>query len=638
MARIYSIRKSRKILRSHYALFKRKHKRLPQADREEIEADLRELDAALLAKDRERASKAARLVQQHGSMGLRRTFLDVTRDLFCAIVFAVVVAFVIRQFWFELYQVPTGSMRPTIEEQDRLLVSKTTFGVNFPFHDKLTFFREDRIQRNGIIVLTTANMDLPDSNMLYFGIFPGKKRFVKRCCSRPGDTLYFYGGRIYGFDKDGVPFYELSDEKILAESGIEKIEHIPFITFEGKPSLKKRLSNGIYGEVITKQMNLPVAKMELKPDGVISGSFFDGMSWKRENLRAVNQKHSSPQAYSELWGMGNYAMCRILTREELKKFYHRHGEAELYLELRHTPNMQHPKPQVRQSDSGKYFPQFTPFVSLIPLDQRHLDILHDAMITARFHVKEGAAFRYVEGNRRPQRREFDPKFPKVSNGLYEFYYGKGYRIFPLGVQTPMSAKNGLYERNAATIQKLFNLGFAFNTLYDPHLREQPFMPSRYAYWRDGELYVMGAPLLKKDDPALSRFVEEEKKREEQSRESLPYVPFIDRGPPLLQDGSLDIEFVRQFGLKVPDNALVALGDNYAGSADSRDFGFVPMHNLRGAPSFIFWPPGKRLGPLAQPPYPWITLPNLLIWSLAAVVITLCTLIVRRRNSRSIFRN
>ena len=638
MARSYPLRKSRKILRSQHSIFKRKEKRLAASDREEIESDLRELDSALLAKDRERASIAARKMQHHSKEGLRKSFLDVTRDLFFAILFAVVVAFVIRQFWFELYQVPTGSMRPTIEEQDRLLVSKTTFGVNFPFHDKLSFFDEMRVQRNGVIVFTTKNMDLADSDMLYFGFLPGKKRLVKRCVTRPGDTIYFYGGHIYGFDKSGNSFDELYNPQILKEAGVEKIEHIPYISFEGNPVLKKRLSNGVYGEVITKQMNLPVAKMQLRADGNVGGTFFNGEKWTRENLKALKAPHPKPESYSDLWGIGNFAMCRLLTPDELEHFYHRSGDAPLYLELRHTPNMQQPKPLIRQSDQGKYFPQFTPFVSLIPLEQKHLDLIQEAMITARFHVKNQGAFRYVERSRRPQRKEFDPKFPNVPNGLYEFYYGEGQKVFATGIQFPMSKKNPLYSSSPENVQKLFNLGFTFNTLYDPHLREQPFLPSRYAYWRDGELFIMGAPILKKEDSTLTTFIEEELTRQKESPDSAPYIAFVDHGPPLKEDGSLDIDFVRAFGLKIPDNAVVALGDNYAGSADSRDFGFVPMHNLRGAPSFIFWPPGKRIGPLAQPPYPWITFPNLLAWITAAIAFTLSYLWVRRRNKRSIFKD
>lgn len=636
MARPYSLKKSRKILRSHYALFKRKRKRLSESDKRSAEADLRELDEALLAKDRLRASNAAKMVQKHEH--LTKSFWDVARDFIFAILFAIIVAFIIRQFWFELYQVPTGSMRPTIEEQDRLLVSKTTFGVSPPFQNKLLLHDEEYIQRNGIIVLTTEGMNLADSNMLYFGIFPGKKRFVKRCVTKPGDTIYFYGGRIYGIDKEGKAFDEGYNEELLQKYGIEKIEHIPFISFQGQPVLAKRLSTGMYGEVTFKQMDLPMCKMQVQPNGRIAGTFFDGKKWVEEDLKLLKEPHDWPASYSDLWGIGNFAMARLLTPEEALKFYQVKGDdALLYLELSHTPNLSHPKPQIRQSMSGKYFPDFTPFSSLIPLQQQHLDALQQALITARFYVKDGSAYRYIEKGRRPQRREFDPKFSDVPNGLYEFYYGKGYKVYPSGILWPISKKNPLYNTSAENVQKLFNMGFSFNLLYQPHLAEQPFVPQRYAYWREQELYIMGAPILKKGDPVLESFIQKELTKQRESSDALPYIAFVDRGPPLKEDGSLDVDFIRAFGLKIPETSVVALGDNYAGSADSREFGFVPVQNLRGAPSFIFWPPGPRFGALAQPPYPWITLPNLLTWTIAAIIFILSYLYISRRNKRSIFK-
>jgi signal peptidase I len=165
---------------------------------------------------------------------------------------------------------------------------------------------------------------------------------------------------------------------------------------------------------------------------------------------------------------------------------------------------------------------------------------------------------------------------------------------------------------------------------------QPYNPQRFAYYREGNLYVMDTPILKKTDPTLIRFLQNELEKQSQSTREAPYIAFVDHGPPLKEDGSLNIDFIKAFGLKVPDNGVLALGDNYAMSADSRDFGFVPTENLRGAPSFIFWPPSDRLGPLPQPPYPWLTAPNLIVWIAAATILILALLWIRRRNQRSLF--
>lgn len=116
------------------------------------------------------------------------------------------------------------------------------------------------------------------------------------------------------------------------------------------------------------------------------------------------------------------------------------------------------------------------------------------------------------------------------------------------------------------------------------------------------------------------------------KERSDYIAFVDHGAPF-KEGKLDVDFIKKFGLKVPDNAILALGDNYAMSADSRDFGFVPIENLRGAPSFTYWPPSKRLGPLPEPSRPWLTLPNLIVWGAVLLVIIIWILYCRKRRQR-----
>ena len=106
----------------------------------------------------------------------------------------------------------SGSMRPTLKEKDMLLVSKTDFGINIPLQAKHLYFDQDLLKRGSIVIFTSKNLDISDQNMLYFYLFPGKKQLVKRLIGKPGDILYFYGGRIYGIDKHGNEIKERSEE------------------------------------------------------------------------------------------------------------------------------------------------------------------------------------------------------------------------------------------------------------------------------------------------------------------------------------------------------------------------------------------------------------------------------------------
>lgn len=632
------LRKCRRILRSGVRLLKKKGGRLIERERIEFENELRALEVAIFSKNKSEATEIAKRVNTFIKTHFPKSALEQIKEIFYALGFAIVVAFLIRQFWFELYEVPTGSMRPTVEELDRMVVSKTTFGLNIPFLEKSLFYSDDLIKRAGIIVFTVAGMDVADSEMLYFYLFPGKKRYIKRAMGKPGDTVYFYGGYLYGIDNEGKSIIDLADPHFLERYGIERIDHIPYITFDGKMTVGNAVAPNVYDSVQIKQMNRTVGKMQLTRSGKIEGSFYDGNAWVPDRPEALKAPHDKPMSYSDLWGIGNYAMARLLTKEQVEDFYDKapeNGEAVLYLELKHTPNFTYPKPEMRRDEWGRIHPMPTPMTALIPLNQTHLEAIQKALFTARFYVENGRAYRYQEGRSRPQRPEFDPKFPNVPNGLYEFYYGVGYKIHAGGIQTRLSQNHPLYSKDPDNIRKLFNLGIGFNIVFEPMASNQPYNPQRFAYYRDGDLYVMGAPILKKNDPVLIRFVQNEQEKEEKSTRETPYIAFVDHGPPL-KDGKIDREFIEAFGLKIPEGGVLALGDNYAMSADSRDFGFVPTQNLRGAPSFTFWPPGKRIGPLPQPPYPWLTLSNFIVWIVILIIIAICWIYIRKRNRVSFF--
>lgn len=634
----YSRHKCRKILKNGSFLYHKKGHKLTENERSALENDLEKLDTALLKKKGEETYFFAERVEAFIKTRFPKKLWDHFKELIYALLFAVVVAFFIRQFWFELYEVPTGSMRPTVKELDRLVVSKTTFGIHIPFCKKLLFYKPEYIKRAGTIIFTVAGMDVADSETIYFYLFPGKKRFVKRTVSKPGDILYFYGGRIYGVDKEGKPISELADESFLREAGIEKIGHIPYISMNGKNSVSSPLRRGYFEATQIHQMNQPVAKLSYEKNGDFKGLFFNGEDWLKDQPALLKKPHTAPVSYSDIWGIGNYAMARLLTRQELDKLYDIKSieKGILYLELRHTPNLSYPLPEMRQDETGKIHPMITPYVAFIPLQELHLKRIQKSLTTSRFYVQNGRVSRYDGMSHNHHYSEFDPLFPGVPDGTYEFFNGKGYKVHFGGITSALPENHPLYNLSPENIQKLFNLGIGFYTLFSPIARNQPFEPQRFAYYREGDLYLMDAPILKSDDPTLSNFVNEELEKQDRSSEETPYIAFVDHGPPLKEDGSIDIDFIRAFGLKVPEDKVMALGDNYAMSADSRDFGFVPVHNLRGAASFTFWPPGSRMGPLAQPPYRWFTFPNLLIWSVVVIIAGSCLFYIYRRNQKPYF--
>lgn len=597
----YQLRKSKKIYAQIDRLYRRKQKFLDPKAKEKILRTLQKLQGAILEKNGADAKQIASELKEISFQFMVRSPFERVRDSVVSIGVALLFAVVIRTMWFELYTIPTGSMRPTLKESDVLLVSKTDFGLNIPLKSSHFTFDPSLVQRGSIVVWSTGDMDIPDSETRYFGVFPGKKIFVKRLIGKPGDSLYFYGGQIYGVDKDGN---EIKDTGSL--------EHIPFIHFEGKVDQISQSTS------VFRQMDLPIAKLSANSFGFISGEM-------------IGQNGREPFAhYSDLWGMNNYAMARLLTQNELHGL---HPTLEkglnpgvLYLELTHHPSLK--EARIVRDELGRMRPDLGVSASVIPLDKEHVDLIASNMTTARFHVKNGSAYRLGFEEKHPFYSKHYPVLKGVPNGTYEIQNGKAFQVFSFGFTKELSSDHPIYSKDPSFVQTLYNFGIEFLDLYKPQKNSKAY-PSRYAYFRDGALYLLGRPIFQKGESALVDFAKSEAERKLISTQARPYLPFEDRGPP-------SIEFIRKYGVIIPEKSYLMLGDNHAMSADSRQFGFVPEENLKGSVSFLLSPFGERWGRPLQPAMNYFGFPNLFIWT-SATLITLAYTFVRKRKEKQLIQ-
>lgn len=92
---------------------------------------------------------------------------------------AAVLAFGIRTFVAEARYIPSSSMVPTLEINDRLIIEKVSYHFNEP-------------QRGDVVVFAPTDT-LREQNF--------KDAFIKRIIGLPGDTVEVKGGRVYVNDR-----------------------------------------------------------------------------------------------------------------------------------------------------------------------------------------------------------------------------------------------------------------------------------------------------------------------------------------------------------------------------------------------------------------------------------------------------
>jgi signal peptidase I len=98
------------------------------------------------------------------------------------IAIAILIALFIRTFVVQAFKIPSGSMEPTLQVGDHLLVNKFIYGIKFPFIET-KYFQFKKPQRGDIIVF----------------IYPKdrSKDFIKRVIGTEGEKVEIVHNKIY---------------------------------------------------------------------------------------------------------------------------------------------------------------------------------------------------------------------------------------------------------------------------------------------------------------------------------------------------------------------------------------------------------------------------------------------------------
>jgi signal peptidase I len=127
---------------------------------------------------------------------------SVFRDYGGTIIFAVMIALLIRFFVIEAYRIPSSAMRPTLEPGDTIFVEKWPFGLRLPWLDHT--LTQGEIPKRGEVVVFSSEGEQ-------------RRDYIKRVVGLPGDNVEIKRG---SFILNGHPTEVLGSQK--ANCGEEK--------------------------------------------------------------------------------------------------------------------------------------------------------------------------------------------------------------------------------------------------------------------------------------------------------------------------------------------------------------------------------------------------------------------------------
>jgi signal peptidase I len=136
-----------------------------------------------------RREKVARVRPQPRTA--RQTIVEYAK----AIGTALVIALILRQFLFQAFRIPTGSMLETLQIGDFLFVNKFLYGAKTP--DRIRIGRTTLV--DGLPVLKLPAIRQPRQGDIIVFEYPRDRNldYIKRCVAVAGDTISVRDGVLY---------------------------------------------------------------------------------------------------------------------------------------------------------------------------------------------------------------------------------------------------------------------------------------------------------------------------------------------------------------------------------------------------------------------------------------------------------
>jgi signal peptidase I len=155
-------------------ILKRKRFRIPQSAAEAVTTAVNDLEAALQGDDIDRVRVGLSALDEVMEEKLAFARKSTVREYSESIGIAVAIALLLRAFVVEAFQIPSGSMIPTLAVGDHIFVAKFSYGLGIPFTNTKVF--ELASPKRGDVIVFKYPLD------------PGTD-YIKRVVGLPGDRI-----------------------------------------------------------------------------------------------------------------------------------------------------------------------------------------------------------------------------------------------------------------------------------------------------------------------------------------------------------------------------------------------------------------------------------------------------------------
>ncbi len=164
----------RHLVKEARRILKRRGRSLTSEVVEPINTAIADVEEALRGTDAEQARKAISTLDERMDQNLAASRKSTIREYSESIGVAIAIALVLRAFVVEAFQIPSGSMIPTLEVGDHIFVSKFAYGLGIPF--------------TNVKILELKQPERGDVIVFKYPIDPGTD-YIKRVVGLPGDVV-----------------------------------------------------------------------------------------------------------------------------------------------------------------------------------------------------------------------------------------------------------------------------------------------------------------------------------------------------------------------------------------------------------------------------------------------------------------